>query len=162
MCFEHVLSPWASHRVSTPRWGSSLGAWCLGSPSRRGACRGASRGRPSLPRTPHPAPCCSLKPLTKREWVAPPFSPVPGPGAALALRGWVQGVAEGWKQGRGSGGCRGSRAVEDPGEEGPPWAAAQRPACPVQYLLLNYCPGGGGTGPDPGYLLLYIVYVCDI
>ena len=33
-------------------------------------------------------------------------------------------------------------------------AAASRPPCPVQYLLLNYCPGGAALGRAPG------IYCC--
>lgn len=46
--------------------------------------------------------------------------------------------------------------VEDPGEEGPPWGGLwpQRSPRPVQYLLLNYCPGGAALGRTPG------IYCC--
>lgn len=121
---------------------------------------------PSPSLLPIPSVCYSLKPLTKREWVQKAFSwhlratgqglsSVSSSGALLALSGWVQAElirpclsCLGLKPG-GCGGSLGPAGAvagvdEDPGEEGPPWGGPrpQCPPCPVQYLLLNYCPGG--------------------
>ena len=72
------------------------------------------------------------------------------------------------KTGSGGGGrgyagiCRGGRGLlkiqVGKGLTGAPWltwaAAASCPPCPVQYLLLNYCPGGAALGQAPG------IYCC--
>lgn len=98
--------------VSTPRWGSSLGACVSGAPElerRRESpqprnCEGTAPAAtlcPSPSLLPVPSICYSLKPLTKREWVQKAFSwhlratgqglpRVSRSGALLALRGWVQ------------------------------------------------------------------------
>ena len=69
--------------------------------------------------------------------------------------------------------CRGgpgwARVVEDPGGEGPHWstladlgASGLVPSLPGAAFIAKLLSTRGSTGPGPGYLLLYIVYVCDI
>lgn len=70
-------------------------------------------------------------------------------------------------QAREAGGVPGSfRAaglVEVPCGEGSRWGCPpRRPACPVPVFIAKLLSRRGGTGPGPRYLLLYIVYVCDI
>lgn len=59
--------------------------------------------------------------------------------------------------------------VEDPGGEGPHWGTLADlggrglvPSLPCAVFIAKLLSRRGGTGPGPGYLLLYIVYVCDI
>ena len=75
------------------------------------------------------------------------------------------------RRGRGYPGVCGGRAgvVEDPGEEGPRWGtradlgrSGLAPSLPCAVFIAKLLSRRGGTGPGPGYLLLYIVYVCDI
>ena len=59
--------------------------------------------------------------------------------------------------------------VEDPGGEGPHWGTLADLggrglvlSLPCAVFIAKLLSRRGGTGPGPGYLLRYIVYVCDI
>lgn len=61
------------------------------------------------------------------------------------------------------------RVVEDPGGEGPHWSTLADlgggglvPSLPGAAFIAKLLSTRGSTGPGPGYLLLYVVYVCDI
>lgn len=122
-----------------------------------------------------------LKPLTKREWVQKAFSwhlratgqglpSVSSSAALLALRRWVRAELI-----RPCLPCLGLK----PGEVGVPWdllgragllrirvgrglAGRPGPTLPRAVFIAKLLSRRGGSGPGPGYLLLYIVYVCDI
>lgn len=158
-----ILVACSCHPAGWPRASraQSARAVCV-LPSTPPPCPGAVAGsQPSRsPRRPLPSIPAGLGPLQPAR---PPLVPLLAPGAFHPAGAAQDSVAQRRAELIDSavpGGPTPGAAAESLGLQAH-WGGQRGPTCPVQYLLLNYCPGGG-AGPGPGYLLLYIVYVCDI